>query len=66
MKVKIEITDLEGDEVKAVLNCINNQLIIDNVWDEIFRPVIKYSDDEKKVETYQEVWDRWREYAGER
>lgn len=65
MKTKIIFTIEEEFEKRALLNAVKNQAIIDNIYDEIFRPVIKYSDDAKEVEVAEMLWKKCSELIGE-
>jgi len=41
---------------KALTNAELNQSKIDDLYDDVFRPVIKYGEDEAVAKVYEEVW----------
>jgi hypothetical protein len=68
MKIKsitIEMDDADEDdnfEFRALTGATKNQSAIDDLYQTIFRPVIKYDDNTLKVEIYEELWDRIKEH----
>lgn len=64
MKIEIKYT-LEADnefdsslreQQKALQNAFINELKINSLYSEVFRKIIKYSDDEVLVENAQKIW----------
>jgi hypothetical protein len=49
----------------AHCNASKNQLFIDCLYQDYFRQVIKYSEDESKIKIYQELWDKISEGINE-
>ncbi len=47
---------------KAILHAEINQAKIDELYDEVFRPVIKYGEDEAQLKFYEEVWEKVSEH----
>jgi plasmid replication initiation protein len=59
-------TECEDEfEISAITNAVKNKLALSELYTEVFRPVIKYSEDEKLVESYEIVWKRVVEYLEE-
>lgn len=59
MKTKITIEiDHENDDVKYEIAAVNdrykNKMFVDELYNQVFRPMIKYHDNEH----YQEVWNK--------
>lgn len=65
MKIKFEIEPEDEFEQKAIVDAVKNKLLIDGIYDEVFRPVIKYGEDEEKIKAYRMVWDAVRDYLEE-
>lgn len=65
MKMRIEIDVEDRFEKEAILDAVKNKLKLESVYDEVFRRVIKYSQDEKEVEAYSLVWEKLNEYLME-
>jgi len=65
MKIKMLITCEDDFEKQAVIDCVKNKLKLESIYDDVFRPVIKYSEDEKLVEAYSLVWNFLAEYLEE-
>lgn len=62
MKYTITVETEDEFERTAIINAVKNKLLIDGIYDDVFRPVIKYSDDEKQAEAFGIVWDKLSEY----
>jgi len=62
MKYTITIETEEEFERQAICDAVKNKLLLENIYDDVFRPVIKYSEDEKEVEAYLKVWEVLNEY----
>lgn len=65
MKMRIEIDVEDRFDKEAILDAVKNKLKLESVYDEVFRRVIKYSQDEKEVEAYSLVWEKLNEYLME-
>lgn len=65
MKMRIEIDVEDRFEKEAILDAVKNKLKLESIYDEVFRRVIKYSQDEKEVEAYSLVWEKLNEYLME-
>lgn len=66
--ITIEI-DHENDaaehELKAIHDRHKNKKFVDELYDEVFRPVIKYDDNQRKVKQYQQIWEMIALYMSE-
>jgi hypothetical protein len=62
MKYTITVETEDEFERIAIINAVKNKLLLDGIYDDVFRPIIKYSDDEKQVEAFGIVWDKLSEY----
>jgi hypothetical protein len=66
MKAKIEIEISEDHDLEYELTALANRYkykrFFDDLYDEVFRPVIKYSDDESEIDAFDDVWDKVREF----
>jgi hypothetical protein len=62
MKYTITIETEEEFERQAICDAVKNKLLLESIYDDVFRPVIKYSEDEKEVEAYTKVWEVLNEY----
>lgn len=62
--IKYTITTECEDEFDkdAILNAVKNKLALEQLYNEVFRPVIKYSEDQTKIDSYTEVWDNIAAY----
>ena len=65
LKTEIKLYPETEQEANAIINAISNKDKLDNIYDEVFRPVIKYGQDEKKVEAFEMVWKQLGEYLYE-
>jgi hypothetical protein len=67
-EVSFKITDNDDDDFQWLLgayaNAEKNQVFIDTFYQEFFRPVIKYGEDETKVKIYEELWQRIQDELG--
>lgn len=59
--------DYEKDEhnledIDALLNASKNKRLIDEMYDQVFRPVIRYSNDEIMKDKFETVWEKVWEY----
>lgn len=56
-------TECEDDfDREAITDAVKNKLAIERLYDEVFRPVIKYSEDEGEVSAYETVWNNVKDY----
>ena len=62
MKYKITIHTDDDFEKQAIIDAIKNKLLIDSLYDDVFRKVIKYSNDQDEIEAFQMVWDNVKNY----
>jgi len=65
--MKYEITVRTDDEFErdAIMQAVGNKLKLEGLYDEVFRRVIKYGQDEKEIEAYEMVWKKVTEYLEE-
>ena len=66
MKYTITIECEDEFDISAITNATKNKLTLEELYDEVFRPVLKYSDDDKLVEAYRIVWERVSAYLEEK
>jgi hypothetical protein len=62
MKTKITLETDDREELDAILNRDKYKLFHDELYDEVFRKVIRYSEDQKLVSCYERVWKEIYEY----
>jgi len=62
--IKYTITmECEDDFDKAaILDAVKNKLTLMQLYDEVFRPILKYSEDDNEVAAYEKVWDHLKDY----
>jgi len=65
MKTKLTYYPETEEDLKHLSNAISNGVKLDNIYDEVFRKVLKYSESEKEVEAYTLVWDKLNEYLND-
>jgi hypothetical protein len=56
----VECDDKFDEE--AIIDAMKNKLTLENMYTEVFRPVIKYSEDDQLVTAYETVWNNLKEY----
>ena len=61
-KETFESSREERDFLKAIANAELNQMLIDTLYDSVFRSELKYGEDEKKTEILSEVLEKIREH----
>lgn len=61
-KYTITINCEDEFEMEAHAKAVKNRLKLECVYDEVFRPVIKYSENKELVESYEQVWKKLSEY----
>lgn len=49
---------------QAVIDCVKNKLTIESLYSDVFRPKIKYGEDQQT--TWQNVWEELDRYLDER
>lgn len=62
--IKYTITaECEDDfDKEAITDAVKNKLTLEQLYDEVFRPVIKYNEDEKIVAAFETVWEDVKDY----
>lgn len=65
MKYTITISTDDNFERDAIMQAVENKLKLDNIYNDIFRPVIKYSVNEKEIEAFELVWEKLNIYLSE-
>lgn len=62
--IKYTITvECEDDfDREAITDAVKNKLVIEQLYDEVFRPVIKYSENDNEVAAYESVWESVKQY----
>lgn len=62
-RILIEIDKEDADfETRALLLALKNQLAIDSLYDDVFRPVIKYKGEEDIVMHYESMREVMKEH----
>lgn len=62
MKYVVQIECESKEDAEIITNATKNYLIVTQLYNEIFRPVIKYSEDAELVAAYETVWQKVNEY----
>ena len=62
MEYTITVKTEEKFDLEAIVDAVKNKLLVDCIYDEVFRPIIKYSDDEEKVKAFEMVWEKVSDY----
>jgi hypothetical protein len=57
VKFKFDLPD-DYEECKYLNNFLENGIIVETLYDQVFRPVIKYSDDDLEIKYYEEIWEK--------
>jgi hypothetical protein len=65
MKLTITINTEDSFEKDAILNATENKIKLDSLYDVVFRPIIRYSQDESEVKSYELVWDKLSKYLND-
>ena len=62
--IKYTITsECEDDfDKEAILDAVKNKLALEQLYNDVFRPVIKYSEDAGEVAAYETVWENVKQY----
>lgn len=61
-KYKIVVQCEDEWEMNVIANAKKNKLALDTIYDEVFRPIIKYGTDLKEVEAFEMVWKKLSEH----
>lgn len=62
MKFLITVECEDEFDREAVVDCVKNKLLIDSIYDDVFRPVFKYSDNKKEIKAFEMVWSKLEKY----
>lgn len=62
MKYTITIETEEEFERRAICDAVKNKLLLEGIYDDVFRRVIKYSEDKKEVKAFEMVWEVLNQY----
>jgi|WetSurMetagenome_2_1015567.scaffolds.fasta_scaffold1797123_1 hypothetical protein len=62
MNYEFKVITEHEDDLIPFTNAIKNHYALSEIYQEVFRPVIRYSEDEAKVSRYEEVWKEVRGY----
>lgn len=62
MKYTITIETEDQFEKEAIIEAVKNKLLIEQLYDDVFRPVIKYGNDEVEIENYVKIWGKIHAY----
>lgn len=62
MKYRIIVETEDEFERMAIINAVKNKLLVDELYNDVFRPVIKYGEDEEEIEWYMKVWEKVSDY----
>lgn len=65
IKYTIIVKCEDREDLKAITNAEKNQLKLDCLYDEVFRPVIKYGENKEEVEAFEKVWEKLNDYLQE-
>jgi len=55
----------DREDFKMALNANKYHIIVENLYNDVFRPVMKYNEDRKQVEAFEMVWDKVNTYIQE-
>ena len=62
MKYKITVETDDEFERQAVIDAVKNKVLLDGLYDAIFRPVIKYGNNDDEAELCLSLWEKVEEY----
>lgn len=62
MKYTITVECEDKFERDAIIDAVANKVKLDSIYDEVFRPVIKYSEDDEESLAFQKVWEKLNDY----
>lgn len=49
-------------DAQAIVDAVKNKLALEQLYNDVFRPVIKYSEDAGEVAAYETVWNNVKQY----
>lgn len=64
MKYLVTLECEDDFDRQAVVDCVKNKLKVDCLYDDVFRPKIKYGEDQ--TTTWEIAWEEVARYFGER
>ncbi len=64
-KYTITINCDDADELEAITKAVHNKRKLDELYDEVFRPAIKYGQNAEEVTAFEQVWEKVNEYLNE-
>jgi predicted kinase len=62
MKYRMVITCDSEEELEAITYAMKNKAKVDCMYDDVFRPIIKYSENEREVKAFRLVWETLKDY----
>lgn len=65
IKYKIICECEDSYDVDAITNALKNKLLLEGLYDSVFRPVLKHGTKKKEIEAYTLVWEKLSEYLNE-
>lgn len=65
IKITFEIEDGDHEKLKALTDAQKNYFLIESLYSEVFRNIIKHSDDETEVMYAQKFWELVSEHFKE-
>ena len=66
LKLSIDIEKYDQEyELEAFADRYKNKNRVEELYNQVFRPVIRYSSDNELIKTYETVWEKVAEYLGD-
>lgn len=62
MKYKITIETDEDFERRAIIDAVKNKVLLDGIYEAVFRPVFKYGDNQDDIDAFEKVWLKLSDY----
>lgn len=62
LKYSIEVECETKWEKEAIMDCERNKLIIETLYDSVFKPIIKYGDDSEMTYCANALWNKVYEH----
>lgn len=62
MKYRISIDCEDDEDFEIIKSARANYFLLQDLYNSVFRPVIKYSQDYELVDSYEKVWAKVSEY----
>ena len=62
MIYEMTIKSEDKEDIEDAINGRKNKILIDELYNEIFRPIIKYGNDEELIKAYETVWEKLGPY----